>query len=386
MPLKSDSVEAALDRWERKALLTPELAETLKAEAREHARKAGRRTVQYVLAATGALILLLAAGVFADWLWPRLALAGRAVTLGVVGIVVHAIGLYMREGERWRAASYVLQITGLLILLWTYAYSEGAWPAASLGGIVVGLLALITPLVTAPRSLLRRDPVMPAAHLALALAFFATFLWRALGLSANTIIWIIDGVLVVLALLLVMELRRARGADESAWALNAFVTALYAGLVLVALTGLGPLDLETAAVYPLDVWLLGVVALTLWGIHAAPPALQRSWYEHQLAFAVLVSIPLAFQSLEDASTEVKALVVAGIGALALRYAIRQGARTTLFAACFTIIVAAWYFGLDRGGALGVVLSLAASAALLFWISTRVGWRGQEEAEPSSVDA
>jgi hypothetical protein len=380
MPLGSDSVEAALERWEQKALLTPAHAETLKAEAREHARRSGRRTVQYVLAATGSLILILAAGVFADWLWPRLEMAGRAITLGVVGVGVHMTGVFMREGERWRAASYVLQITGLLILLWTYAYSEGAWPDASLGGIVVGLLALVTPLVTAPRSLLRKDPVMPAAHLALGLAFFATFLWRALGLSANEIIWTLDGVLAVLALLLVFELRRARGADEAEWALNAFVTALYAGFVLVALTGLGPLDLETSAVYPLDVWLLGVVALTLWGMHAAPPALQRGWYEKQLAFAVLVAIPLAFESLDDFSTEVKALAVAGIGALALRYAIRQGARTTLFAACFAIIVAAWYFGLDRGGALGVVLSLAASAALLFWISTRVGWRGQEGVE------
>jgi hypothetical protein len=383
--LKSDSVDAALERWERKSLLTPAQVETLKGEAREHARRSGRRTVQYVLAATGALILIVAAGVFADWLWPRLALAGRAVTLGIVGVGVHMIGLFMREGERWRAASYVLQITGLLILLWTYAYSEGAWPDASLGGIVVGLLALVTPLVTAPRSLFRRDPIMPAAHLALALAFFATFLWRGLGLSANTIIWIIDGVLIVLGLLLVLELRRARGARDAEWALNAFVTALYAGFVLVALTGLGPLDLETAAVYPMDIWLLGVVALTLWGIHAAPPALQRGWYERQLAFAVLVSIPLAFQSFEDASTEVKALVVAGIGAVALRYAIRQGARTTLFAACFTIIVAAWYFGIDRGGALGVVISLAASAALLFWISTRVGWRGQDDVDAASAE-
>jgi hypothetical protein len=291
----------------------------------------------------------------------------------------------MREGERWRAASYLLQITGLLILLFTYGYSEQAWPEATAGALVVGLLALVTPLVAAPRSFLRRDPVMPAAHLALGLAFFATFLWRGLGLSADLIIWVLDGVLAVLALLLVREMAQARDAEDSGWALNAFVTALYAGFVLVALTGLGPLDLETSSVYPMDVWLFGMVALTLWGIHAAPPWLQRGWYERQLAFAVLVSIPLAFESLDGAPTEVRALAVAGIGAIALRYAIRQGARTTLFTSCFAIIVAAWYFGLDRGGAIGVVLSLAASAALLFWISTRVGWRGQDGGDFPSVD-
>ena len=374
MPLRSNSVEAALERWQRKGLIAAEQVETLRAEASEHAHRSSRSTFQYVLASTGALILLVAAGVFADWLWPRLELGGRAVVLGVVGVAVHIIGLFVGGRERWRAASYVLQITGLLILLGTYAYSEGAWPDASLGGIVIGLLALLTPLVTAPRSFLRRDPVMPAAHLALALAFLATFLWRTFGMSGDVIIWILDGVLAVLALLLVFELRRARDAEETEWALNAFVTAMYAGFVLVALTGLGPLRLESRTVYPMDVWLLLMVMLTLWGIHDAPPMLQRTWYEKQLALAVLISIPLVFGTLEDASTEVRALAIAGIGALALRYALNNDARSTLFAACFAIIVAAWYLGVDRGGAIGVVLSLAASAALLFWISTRVGWR------------
>jgi hypothetical protein len=374
MPLSGDDVDAALERWERKGLVTSGLAETLRTEAQSHARAGATRTFQYVLATTGALILLLAAGVFADWLWPRMALSGRTVVLGLVGAAVHVIGLWMREGERWRAASYVLQITGLLILLGTFVYSEGAWPAATLGGVVVGLLALLTPLVTAPRALLTRDPVMPAAHLALGLAFLATFLWRGLGLSANEIIWIIDGVLAALALLLVLALRRLDRASAAEWALNAFVTALYAGFVLVALTGAGPLEMREDVVYPMDVWLAVIVALTLWGIHAAPPALQRSWYERQLGLAVLIAIPLAFATLDDAAVEVRALAVAAIGAVGIHYALRNGARSTLFASCFAVIVAAWSFGLDRGGALGVVLSLAASAALLFWISTRVDWR------------
>jgi hypothetical protein len=368
-------VEAALERWLRKSLIQPELAEALVEEAREHGKDSARRTYQYVLAGTGGLILLIAAGVFADWLWPQLEMGGRAVVLGIAGVVVHSIGLFMREGERWRAASYLLQITGLLILLFTYGYSEGAWPAASLGGIVVGLLALVTPLVSAPRSLFRRDPVMPAAHLALGLAFLATFLWRAFALEANTIIWIIDGVLALLAMLLIAQLRRADDVEESEWALYAFVTAMYAGFVLITLTGLGPFDLETKAVYPMDVWLLGIVALALWGVHAAPPALQRGWYERHLALAVLISIPLIYQTFEWSRAEVGSIVVAAAGALALHYSIRTGARATLYASCFAIVVGAWVFGVDQAGAIGVVLALAASAAFLFWVSTRVGWTG-----------
>jgi hypothetical protein len=332
--------------------------------------------VQYALASTGALILLVAAGVFGDWLWPRLDARGRTVALAAAAVAVYGCGLLMGRGERRRAASYVLQITGLLILLGTYVYSESAWANSTVGGMVIGVLALATPLLTAPRSFLRRDPVMPAAHLALGLAFLATFLARAFDMAADTITWVLDGVLLVLTLVLANQLRDVSDPGDADWALNAFVTALYAGFVLVTLTGLGPWNLEQEVVYPLNVWLMLIAALTLWGIHAAPPALQREWYERQLGVVMLAAIPLWFTtSIEvwDAPAEVTALLVGGLGALGLWYAIRQGARSTLLASCLAVFSAAWYYGMDRGGALGVVLALAASAALLFWVSTRIGW-------------
>jgi hypothetical protein len=376
MPFRADAVEAALDRWESEGRLTRETVAALRAEAREHARRSSRSVVQYALASTGALILLVAAGVLGDWLWPLLDARGRTVALGAAAVAVYACGLLMGRGERRRAASYVLQITGLLILLGTYVYSESAWANTTAGGIVIGLLALATPLLTAPRSFLRRDPVLPAAHLALGLAFLATFLARAFNLSADTITWILDGVLLVLTLLLANELRDVGDAGDAEWALNAFVAALYAGFVLVTITALGPLGMEDRAVYPLDLWLLLIAALTLWGIHGAPPALQREWYERQLGVVVLAAIPLLMATsiqVWDAPAEVTAFLVGALGAVGLTYAVRQSARSTLVASCLAVFVAAWFYGVDRGGALGVVLALAASAALLFWVSTRVGW-------------
>jgi hypothetical protein len=137
--------------------------------------------------------------------------------------------------------------------------------------------------------------------------------------------------------------------------------------------------MEERVVYPLNLWLLIIAALTLWGIHAAPPALQRAWYERQLGLVMLAAIPLFMytsQEVWNAPAEVTALIVGALGALGLFYAIRTGARSTLLASCIAVLAAAWQYGLDRGGALGVVLALTASAALLFWVSTRVGWSGR----------
>ena len=40
--------------------------------------------------------------------------------------------------------------------------------------------------------------------------------------------------------------------------------------------------------------------------------------------------------------------------------------------CLALLSAAWYYGVDRGGVLGAVAALAATAALLFWLSARLG--------------
>ena len=372
----SRSVEAALERWTQGGLITSEQADTLRAEARAHEARAGRRGFQYVLASTAAAIVLIAAGVLADWMWPRIGLASRSLILMAVGFGVHFLGLQLEPSTRWRPAGYLMQTAGLLVLLGAFMYSEGAWPDLSAVAITIGIFGLVLPLLLTYRAV-GRDPFMPAVHVALGFAFLAVFLERATPLSDDAIVWTLDGVLALVVLGLVLRLRGSTGEPGEEWALNAFVAALYAGLVLIVFTAAGPLDLDESTAWALDLWLAIVAALTLWGIHRAPPALQRGWFAQQLALCVVYAIPLAFYTvLEtlDLGAEAAALVVGGIGGLAMAYGLEREERSVVVAGCLGVLAAAWYYGIDRGGALGAVAALAATAALLFWLSARLGRR------------
>ena len=372
-----EEVSAALERWTRAGLVSGEQAGTLAAEAEEHASSGGRRAFQYVLAATGGAVVIIAASVLAEWVWPRLGDSGRSLVLMGAGFLVHLLGLRVESRDRWRPAGYLLQTSGLLVLLGAFVYSERPWPDLSPPAIAIGLVCLVLPLVLAVRSV-GRDPFMPAVHVALGFAFLAVFLDRATPLSDDAIVWTLDAVLVLVVTGLVLRLRNSSGAPDEEWVLNAFVAALYAGLAMVVVTALGPLNLDADTVWALDLWLAIVIALTLWGLHAAPPALQREWFSQQLALCVAFAIPLAFYTtLEalDASSEVAALTVGCVGGIAMTYGIRREERGVLAAGCLALLSAAWYYGIERGGALGAVASLAATAALLFWLSARLGRRG-----------
>jgi len=385
-------VSEALERWREAALVSPEQAATLHAEAERHAEHGGRRGFQYVLAATGGMVVLITAGVLADWAWPRLGEPGRCFVLMAAGFLVHLLGLQLEPNERWRPAGYLMQTSGLLIVLFSFAYSERPWMDLSGPAIAIGIGALVLPLLLTYRSI-GRDPFMPAVHVALGLAFLAVFLDRATPLDEDAIVWVLDGVLLLVGIGLVARLRREDGGEEdareTAWALNAFTAALYCGFVLVGLTAAGPFNMDDQTAWALDAWLLGIVLLTLWGIHRAPPALQREWFGLQLAWCVLMAIPLSFfTTLEtmDAPAELAALATAAIGGLAMAYGLQRAERSVLVAGCLALLAAAWYYGVDRGGVLGAVAALAATAALLFWLSARLGRAPAErgDAEPARL--
>jgi uncharacterized membrane protein len=368
----------AISRWEQKALIQDDLAATLRKEVDETSAEGTARLAQYVLAATAAVVLLIAAGVFVDWAWPRMDDRARTVFLVAVGIGVHLWGARIEAARRWLPAALLMQVSGLGVLAFAIIYSERAWADGTAGAIILGVLGLLAPVVLAPRTL-RGSTLMPAVHLCFALEFLALFLDRATPVSGNDIIWIIDGVLVAAIVLLVALMRRDQEGKLHPWALNAFAAALYAGFVLVVLTGDQPLDLQEDVAYALDVWLLLVVGVTLWGIHRAPSGLRRDWFEDQLALAMLAWIPLAFFTALEAMESGPEVPLALIGVPAVAgfaYADRYRVRGVLATSALSFVVAVWYWGVERAGALGAAIALGVTAGLLFWLSGRIG-RGSD---------
>ena len=216
---------------------------------------------------------------------------------------------------------------------------------------------------------------MPAAGTALGYGFLAAFLFRAFDLDADVIIWILDGALAATLVILALLLRAGRAQSVSRRTLYAFTVSLYAGYPMAGMTAAGPLELGEETLLALDVWLVLVTGLALWGIHRAPPMLRTARYSLHLAASVLIAIPLGFgTTLEvyDLPPPGAAAVLAGAGAAGLWYGLRQDARPLVLCSCATIVSAAWYLGVDAGERLGTVLALAFTAALFFWVATRLG--------------
>jgi len=364
----------AIARWQDKALISPELATRLRDEVDESAEAGTARLTQYIVAATGAVVLLIASGVFLDWAWPRMDEGTRTGFLFGVGLGVHLWGARLEVVRRWIPAALLMQTAGLGVLMAALIYSDQAWADMSTGGVAIGVASLLLPLVLAPRSF-RANAVMPAVHLCFALGFLAVALDRATPLTGDQIVWVVDGFLAVAAGIMVWVLRGDPEGGRHPWALNAFVAAIYAGAVLVVITATGPMDLEAKAAYPLDAWWTMMVALTLWGIHRSPRGLRRGWFEDHLAYCVLLWIPLGFLTTLEALDwhMIWAMVfVSGMGVVGFAYALRYRLARMVITCAITFVVGVWAWAADRGGALGGVAGLALAAALLFWLSGKVG--------------
>ena len=365
-------VHAAIDRWERTRLIDETTATTLREELGRHSESSARRLSQYVLALTGAVVLVIAGGVFLDWAWPLLDDRARSAILAGIGFGVLVLGVRIESSTRWLPASLLMQTSGVALLLVSYIYSERVWPDQTAFGTLIGLASLVTPIVLTARSM-RRSVVMPAVHMAAGFAFLAVFLDRSTPLSGDSIVWALDLVLAGSILVMVRLLVRDPYGRTHPWALNAFATSMAAGFVLVSITAFDTLSLSDDGYLPLDVWLLLCAGLTLWGIHRAPEGLRRGWFDRLLAYEVFAWIWLGLLTVHETFNgppEVGVLVVGGVGVLAFQHADRHGMKELMGAASLAFIVPVWWWAVDRGGALGGVLALLGTAGFLFWASGR----------------
>lgn len=371
MSASANSTLTAIRRWEEKGLLPRSLGDVLRAEVQDAGRSEGQRWSQYLLAATGGAILIIAAGTFLAWIWPEMGFAGQSVTLAAAGAVLLALGIALTARDRWSGVAYLLQVVGPVVIAMAAAWSENAWPDRSSGGVgaaVVMLATTVLALVVAAR----KDSLLVALQVPLAFLFLYVVLDRGLGFDVKTCLWVLDALLVVALATTAFGLRRP---DGPGWLLGAFTSFLYAALALLLFSAIIVWNMHRMAVVPMDIWLLTVAGLSVWGMQeGVPEQLRHAAYERQLAYCVILWIPFGFfttlVSLYSGPTEA-ALVVAAGGASGLWFALPRGSRDVLVASCLTLLAAAWYYGSARAGALGAVVALAATAAALLWASSRM---------------
>ena len=373
------AVHAAIDRWEESGLISVELALRLREEVSREEEESGLLRSRYVLAVTGGVLAFIAGGVFLSWAWPRMTVEPRAALVAFSGVALQLLGTRLEWRDRWLPASYAMQAAGLTLILLALLYSREAWPAGGLGAAILATLAVVWVVVSSARAILR-SPVMPAIHLVFFLAYLAVALRRAFDLEPETILWILDGVLLLEGAVLAAFLRRADPDGAPPWVLTSFTAALYTGFVLVGFTGALSMEWDAAGtVLALDLWFVLVLGFALWGLHGAGVPAGVAWFPRQMTLLVLAWIPLGFLTafeVVDGPPEVALVLVAGAGVLAFLHGDRFRLRGEMTAAALAFISGAWYWGAERAGALGAVGALVVTAGLLFWLSGR--WGGRED--------
>jgi len=371
MARTSHPIFRALSRWEGKGLLSRELVGTLREEVEEEVRGESRKWSQYLLAATGGAVLIVAGSTFLAWAWPEMGYAGQSVTLAIIGFLILGLGLRLSASGKWLPVAFLLQIAGSILILMALFYSEQAWSDGTMGGWCVGVLGLLLP-IPLFWTAVREHGVMAGFQAALSFLFLFVFLDRALGFNEEMVLWILDGVMLVGLGVLAYRLRDP---DVPSWVLSVFLALLISTVVLVVSSAGIIWELDEGTIYPMDVWLVIVAGLSFWGLQKSAPAhLRRDWYEHQLALCILLGIGFGFfTTLEALNTgpTLAALTVAAVGGLGLWFSLPRGAGSVLAASCLALLISAWYWGVEMSGALGAVFALAVVSAVFFWGSTRM---------------
>jgi len=368
----SVAVHRSIERWEAAGLLDAATAAGLRAELTAQSERARLRFSRLLLAATAAVVLVIAAGTFTAWIWPALGVGTRCLLIAGLGLLLLVAGARLERGPR-REPGWLLQASGLVLIALACGYSGEQWANGSTVGVITGLASLLTGVLTF-RYFVRSSAVMPAVSVLLGYVFAFVFLVRAFAEgSGDTLVWALDGLFVIEALLLFRALSTRRAPR---WAAGAAGVLLYFMPVLIAATVVGPLHgggSDTA--WPLDAWLAGVTALLLWLRARAPGPRWGDLASLGIGVSVLIAVPLAFHTTLNAAggpPEAAALAVAAVGGLALAFAIPRGERDILIAGALALVVAAWYYAAERGEALSAFLALGFTAGVLFWVATRIG--------------
>ncbi len=378
MSIRQNAVLEAIERWTTASIIDQETADRLRSAESKHDLAATARISQYVLATSGAAVLLIAGGVFLEWAWPALDDVGRTITLAGTGVAVTAGGITLEVRGRWAPSSFALQLAGVGLLLTAYVWSERAWADQSLQATIFGGSALVAPAALVWRSIKSRNALLPGIHFAAGLGFLAIFLDRSTPLSGDSIIWVLDGVLLLATLILGRLLSAGPEYGGKDWALNAFITSMGAGFVLVTLTATGPLGMEDPML-ALDAWWALAVGLTVCGLAVETTPADRGGLQYLLALEVLGWIPLGMATARETLNQgpgLATLMVSGVAIAAYLYADRSGYTPVLAAAAIAFVLPIWAWAVEAGGATGGIAALTLTAGVLFWAAGR---RGSAEA-------
>ncbi len=378
MSIRQNAVLEAIERWTTASIIDQETADRLRSAESKHDLAATARISQYVLATSGAAVLLIAGGVFLEWAWPALDDVGRTITLAGTGVAVTAGGITLEVRGRWAPSSFALQLAGVGLLLTAYVWSERAWADQSLQATIFGGSALVAPAALVWRSIKSRNALLPGIHFAAGLGFLAIFLDRSTPLSGDSIIWVLDGVLLLATVILGRLLSAGPEYGGKDWALNAFITSMGAGFVLVTLTATGPLGMEDPML-ALDAWWALAVGLTVCGLAVETTPADRGGLQYLLALEVLGWIPLGMATARETLNQgpgLATLMVSGVAIAAYLYADRSGYTPVLAAAAIAFVLPIWAWAVEAGGATGGIAALTLTAGVLFWAAGR---RGSAEA-------